>query len=128
MKKGYPDFNFETGTPNKKDYQKVRRELTKTMKEFVEFCEENKKKPLEFFKKTTYSELELLRWRVDVMRETLYNTHKESKQMKLKIDGYDKKSLTYIAASRIYFKKIAGTKLEKNKLVTKIKNKMKKKK
>lgn len=121
LKDGYADFDFENGTPNKKDYQKTRRELTKTMKEFVNFCEENKSKPLSFFKKTTYSELELLRWRVDFMKDALLKTHIESRKMKETIDKYTKKSLAYIGAYKIYSNKIAGTKLEKNKLVIKAK-------
>jgi len=125
LKKGYPDFDFEKGTPNKKEYLKTREELTKKMNEFVEFCEANKKKGLEFFKKTTYTEEELLKWRVSFLKKALDNTHRESKKMKFKLDGYERKSFFYLLALKIYIRLIEGTWLEKNKFILKIKHKMK---
>lgn len=128
VKKGYPDFDFQTGTPNKPDYLEFRNSMIKSMTEFAQYCEANKDKPLDFFVKTKYTEEELLRWRVGLMRNALNNTHMESKRMFEKFSDEKKKSLSYIIIKRIYHDKIKDSKLAKLKFIKKLKNKAKLKK
>lgn len=128
LKHGYPEFDFINGTPNKKDYLETRETLTKTMKEFVSFCEKNKKKSIDFFSKISYSEEELLKWRVDFLKIALDKAHAESKKMHNSLAIEKKRSLLYIASKRFYQNKIVGTKLEKNKLIKKLKQKVQLKK
>ena len=121
LRKGYPQFDFQNGTPNKTDYLETREKLTKTMKDFVKYCEDNKDKPLEFFNKTKYTDNELLSWKVDYLRETLERTNTES--MAMFREGYNNnKSLLFIIARRIYHKTLSKTKLSNNKLFKKLKN------
>lgn len=125
LKNGYPEFDFLNGTPNKKDYLETRETLIKSMTEFVEYCEKNKKKPLSFFDKTSYTEEEMLRWRVDFMRDALNKTYIESRRMHNNLVTEKKRSVIYIAAKRFYHDKIIDTKLNGNKYVQYIKKKLK---
>lgn len=84
LEEGYDDFDFENGTPNKPDFEKTRDELTKRIEDFISYCEENKDKPLEFFDKTSYSEMELLQWRVEFMKKILGRVHLEEKELYVK--------------------------------------------
>lgn len=128
LKNGYPDFDFENGTPNKEDYLETRKKLTKTIKDYIKFCEQNKDKPIEFFNKTKYTETELLSWRVDFLSESLERAHLESKKIFKKLNENKNNKITYIIARRIYEKKIVGTKLNDSKLINNLKAKMKHKK
>lgn len=94
----------------------------------MEYLEKNKNKPLEFFNKTTYTENELLSWRVDFLRSTLQKTHAESKKTFNALKEQNNKGLTYLISKKIYKKFIVGTKLKDNKMVKKLKNKIKNKK
>lgn len=128
LKNGYPGFDFENGTPNKENYLETSKKIRKTMEDFVNYCEKNKNKPLDFFDKTTYSEEELLRWRVDFMRETLQRTHVESNKLFNNSSDINKRSLFYIIAKQIYNRRIVESKYADSKFVSKLKNKVKKKK
>lgn len=125
LKNGYPDFDFQKGTPNKKDYLKTREELTNTIKDFIKHCEENKNKPLEFFVKTTYSDEELYKWRTEFMKNVLLKTHMESKRMHNSLVKENKKSLIYIAIKRFYTSNIMGKNIEKNRIIQNLKCKFK---
>ena len=81
MENGYPDFDFENGTPNKPDYEETRAALIKTIEDFISYCEENKDKPLEFFDKCTYTEEELCSWRADFRKQMLKRVHNEGKTL-----------------------------------------------
>lgn len=81
LEKGYPEFDFEHGTPNKEDFVETRDAIAKSMKDFVAYCEENKDKPLEFFDKTSYTEEELLTWRVEYLKKAIEKIRKEEKSL-----------------------------------------------
>ena len=115
------DFDFKKGTPNKNDYLKYRKELIKTMTEFVEYCEKNKNKPLSFFDKSSYTEEELLKWRVDFMRTILKRTHVEARDMHNELLELSKTPIRKIASKRI------KKKLSKNRVIKKVKRIVKKK-
>ncbi len=125
---GYPEFDLLNGTPNKKDYLEYRESLIKTMTEFVDYCEKNKNKPLEFFSKISYTQEELLKWKVDFMRESLKKAHVESKKMHMRFQTLDEEMdqipLRQLLHDRFYRKHIAGNKL---KVLKKIKRKIFKK-
>lgn len=121
LKNGYSDFDFINGTPNKKDYLKVRKEISKTMKEFVEYCEKNKNKKLDFFDKRTYTRQEELEWKESYMRETLDRTHLESRKLYDYIQNQKKKGLLYNVAYLFYHNHIKN---KDSKLITKIKKKI----
>lgn len=122
---GYP-FDFENGTPNKDDYLETREKLTKTIKDYVKYCEQNKDKPLEFFDKTKYTDMELLTWKVNFLRSTLQRTHIESKKIFNIENELNNKSLIYIISKKIYNKYIIDSKLNNTKIINKLKNIMKK--
>jgi hypothetical protein len=127
LKNGYPDFDFEKGTPNKDDYVKTREELTKTIKDFIDYCEKNKKQPLEFFDKTTYTDLELYKWKSDLMKRALLKTHLESKKLFVRyIKEPQKEKKTQKVLKYIYSKTIKKTKLKDTKLIKKLRAKVKK--
>ena len=81
MEEGFPDFDFENGTPNKPDFEETRDALIKTIEEFISFCEENKDKPLEFFDKCSYTEEELCTWRANFRKKMLKRVHNEGKSL-----------------------------------------------
>lgn len=127
LKNGYKDFDFTKGTPNKETYKKTRNELTKIIKEFVDYCEENKDKSLSFFDKTSYTDEQLYKWKSEFMKNALERAHQESKIMFQSINPNNKKepSSLYKIGRSVYRKTLKGTKLEKSKIVRKIKNKLK---
>ncbi len=128
IKNGYPDFDFTKGTPNKKDYLEYRDSLTKTIKEFVSFCEKNKNKPLSFFDKTSYTELELYKWRTEFMKDALYKTHLESKRMFSEyVLNKPSKKESYKFLRFVYKHTINKTNLKDNKFIKKIKRSLNKK-
>ena len=126
LDKGCKDFDFINGTPNKKDYLEYRESLTKTMKEFVDYCEKNKNKPLSFFDKISYSDEELAKWRIDFMRTSLKKAHVESKKMLIKFQTLDEIPLKDVIWGRFRRKHIIG--YNKMVLLKKIKHKIFKKK
>lgn len=81
LKEGYADFDFVNGTPNSTDHLPYREQLIQSMTDFVAYCEDNADKGLEFFDKTSFTEDELLRWRVDFLSKALARTHKEQKEL-----------------------------------------------
>ena len=129
LKNGYPDFDFTKGTPNKKTYQKTRKELTKTIEDFIKYCETNKDKPLSFFDKTTYTDLELYKWKSEFMKNALLAAHNESKNMfNTYIKQKTNEGTTYKVLGSFYRNTIKKTKLNDNYLVKRIKRTLKKKK
>lgn len=79
------DFDFENGTPNKGLHMETRNALIGRIREFLQYCEENDDKPLEFFDKCSYTEQECLEWRVRFMRRSLRNALLETRDI---IDVY----------------------------------------
>lgn len=129
LKHGFDEFDFINGTPNKKDYLKTRNELTKTMKDFIKYCEDNKNKPLSFFDKTSYSDLELYKWKSEFMKDALFRAHAETKQLFMKyVRGATPQKEKHKLLKTIYQKTIKKTKLKDSKIVKKLKTKLTKKK
>lgn len=82
LKQGYPDFDFAGGTTkNKTDYLETRETLTKTMRDWVQYCEDHKDEPASFFDRTTYTDEECMAWQHGMMRDALRRAHVESKKM-----------------------------------------------
>ena len=81
LEKGYAGFDFVNGTPNKNKHLRYREKLIESITSFVDYCEQNADKGLDFFDKTSYTEEELLRWRVELMQGALARTHAEQKEL-----------------------------------------------
>ncbi len=81
LKEGYPDFDFENGTPNKTDYLVTRKKLIRRIRLFFKYCEENSDKPVSFFDKRSYTEEELNRWRIRFMLQALADAESEGKAL-----------------------------------------------
>ena len=81
LENGYPDFDFINGTPNKDDYKKYRKTLTKTLKDFVKYCEDNKNESIEFFHKPSYTDEELHKWKSEFMHTALNSAHSEAREL-----------------------------------------------
>ncbi len=81
IERDYKGFDFINGTPNKNDYKRTREELIKRVKDFYAYCQENEDKPLEFFDKRSFTEKQMLKWRVNFMSKALFKTHEESKRI-----------------------------------------------
>ena len=71
LKEGYPDFDFQNGTPNSTKHLKYRKKLEKTISEFVRYCEDNADKPIAFFNSPSYSEQECADWQLNLRQEAL---------------------------------------------------------
>lgn len=81
LEQGYAEFDFVTGTPNKNDYLPTRNELIARIHKFIEYCELNKDKDMNFFSQKTYTEDEENMWKIQFLRKILNRTHNEAKYM-----------------------------------------------
>lgn len=81
MEKGYAEFDFINGTPNKEEHIPVRNELITRIQKFLEYCELNAHKSPSFFNKIPYSEDEENIWKIQFLRKILNRTHNEAKHM-----------------------------------------------
>ena len=128
LKEGYDGFDFTKGTPNKKDYLKYRKELIKTIENYVKYLEDNKDKPLEFFDKRSFSDLELYKWKSEFMKLALQKAHFESKAL---FNTYIKprtvESNSFKIVRSIYRGTIKKTKLKDTQVVKKIRRRLNKK-
>jgi len=81
LRKGYDGFDFVNGTPNGTEYLEYRDRLTKSMKDFVAYCEANADKGIDFFNKTSYTEEERILWHDKLLTDAMARTHKEQKEL-----------------------------------------------
>ena len=79
----------------------------------------NKNKPIDFFDKTTYSEIELLRYQNELMSTALENTHVEAKKLFKALQGKYTYADRHKLLTKIYKSTIGKTKLDKLKIVKK---------
>jgi len=118
------NFDFKNGTSNPNIYKKYRNDLIKKCKDYVSYCEKNKNKKVDFFNKTNYTDLEKLIWQNQLMKDLFSKVLREGKKMKLVLDSHEKKSILFIALSRIYKKHFYNKKWA-NKIAKKIYKKIK---
>ena len=83
LKNGYDGFDFQEGTPNGTEHLQYREALSRSMTEFVAYCEEHADKDVDFFSKISYTDEELNAWRAEFLRDAFSRTHKESKELQM---------------------------------------------
>ena len=83
-------------TPNPDTYKPVRENLEKIISEFIDKAEHETRKASELYH-SEYTDLEIMQWRHDTMKKTLYSYHKEHHidlremgAMKRELDWYHK--------------------------------------
>lgn len=79
--KGKYEFDFDKGTPNRKEYLETRKKLIKSCKDFVAYCEKNSDKTVDELNKTKYTRQELLEWQNNLMCDALKKMSTENRKL-----------------------------------------------